>query len=143
MEMIPRKYTCDGENINPPLIFEDVPSEAKSLVLLMDDPDIPDFVKDRLKAEKYDHWVVYNIPPETREIYEGVAPRGLQGVNSSGKVGYTGPCPPDREHRYFFRLFALDTELALESGASGDQVFNVMRGRVLDSAELIGLYKRE
>ena len=107
---IPLKYSCDGENVSTPLDIADVPEGAKTLVLIMDDPDIPDFVKQKFGIEKYDHWVFFNIDPKTTQMKEGEQP-GTPGKNSAGEAKYTGPCPPDREHRYFFKLFALDNEL--------------------------------
>ncbi len=139
---IPSKYTCDGENINPPLQIEGVPSSAQSLVLLMDDPDIPGFVKEKYHIEVWDHWVVFNIPPSVREIQEGKNPQGVLGKNTSGTLGYGGPCPPDREHRYFFRLYALDTLLKFPEGARLRDVEAAMKGHIITQTELIGLYER-
>src|SRR5437879_6565204 len=103
---IPKKYTCDGENINPALTFTAVPVTARSLVLIMDDPDAP--------SGTFTHWIMWNMDPETILIDEdSFPPDAVQGLNSTGKPGYTGPCPPSGVHRYFFRLFALDTVLDL------------------------------
>src|SRR3989338_2241297 len=110
---IPEKYTCDSENVSPPLEFQDIPKNTKSLVLIMDDPDIPDFVKKKFNIEVWDHWIVFNIPPTTTEILEGQNPTGLLGKNTGGKNAYGGPCPPDKEHRYLFKLYALDRMLNL------------------------------
>ena len=137
---IPLKYTCDGENISPPLKISDVPEGAMSLVLIMDDPDVP---KDIRPDGMWDHWLVWNIPPETTEILEGEEPKGVIGKNTGGRFGYGGPCPPDREHRYFFKLYALDTMLDLpaETTTKAD-LEAAMQGHILDQAELMGRYNR-
>ncbi len=139
---IPEKYTCDSENVNPPLSISGVPPGAQSLTLIMDDPDIPQAVKDRMHIDVFDHWVVFNIPPDTNGITASSTPPGVQGANSIGKAEYTGPCPPDREHRYFFKLYALDVMLPLSSGASPATVEQAMQGHIMESAELVGLYNR-
>ncbi|MDO8511102.1 MAG: YbhB/YbcL family Raf kinase inhibitor-like protein [Nanoarchaeota archaeon] len=139
---IPSKYTCDGANTNPPLTFSDVPAKAKSLVLIMDDPDIPDFAKEKFKVQVWDHWVVFNIPPETKEVSEGKNPSGVLGRNTGGKNAYGGPCPPDREHRYFFKLYALDTELPLPEGSTKAEVEKAMKNHILTEAKLMGRYER-
>lgn len=135
---IPAKYTCDGTNLNPPLAFSDVPAKAKGLVLIMDDPDA---VKPAGKV--WDHWVVFNIPPTTTEISEGKNPSGVLGRNTRGNNTYGGPCPPDREHRYFFKLYALDTELKLPEGSSKAEVENAMEGHILAEVKLMGRYERK
>lgn len=139
---IPAKYTCDGENINPPLNIEEIPENAKSIVLIMDDPDIPDFVKQTKGIEVFDHWVVFNISPDTKVIEEGIKPKGISGVNSSGENKYTGPCPPDKEHRYFFKIYALDTMLDLPEGATKGEIEKAMQEHILGQGELVGLYSR-
>lgn len=139
---IPAKYTCTGQNINPELNIENVPSEAKSLALIMTDPDIPDSVKQSRGIQVYDHWVVFNIPSSLKTIPEATEPEGTPGSNSSGKTGYTGPCPPDREHRYFFKLYGLDTMLDLSPGARREDVEKAMHGYIIAQAELMGLYKK-
>jgi hypothetical protein len=139
---IPSKYTCDGQGISPSLEIFDVPKNAKSLVLIMDDPDIPSFVKDRAGIEVWDHWIVFNIPAETKEIPEGKNPKGVLGKNTSGKLAYGSPCPPDREHRYFFKLYALDSELNLPAGTTKAQIEKAMQGHILAQAVLIGKYER-
>jgi Raf kinase inhibitor-like YbhB/YbcL family protein len=136
---IPPKYTCDGENINPPLAISDVPPGAGSLVLIMDDPDVPKHVR---TDGMWDHWVVFNIPATIRDIGEGEEPQGTHGVGTGGNVNYLGPCPPDREHRYFFKLFALDTELDLQEKATKGQVEKAMEGHVIEKTELMGRYER-
>lgn len=139
---IPSQYTCDGENINPPLKIEGVPANAKSLVLIIDDPDIPDFVKQKFNIGVWDHWIVFNIPPTTTDIKEGQNPTGILGKNTGGKNAYGGPCPPDREHRYFFKLYALDTTLTLSEGVTKKQVEEAMEGHIIAQAELVGRYER-
>ena len=140
-ESIPSKYTCDGENVSPPLAISGVPEGTESLVLLMDDPDIPDFVKEERGIEKFDHWVLYGIDPKTTDILEGAAV-GSKGLSSRGSGGYTGPCPPDREHRYFFRLYALDTTINFIKAPTLGEVEAAIEGHVIEQAELIGLYER-
>ena len=136
---ISSKYTCDGENINPPLAISDVPPGAGSLVLIMDDPDVPKHVR---ADGMWDHWVVFNIPATLRDIGEGKEPEGTHGVGTGGNVNYAGPCPPDREHRYFFKLYALDTELNLPEKATKGQVEKAMEGHVIEKTELMGRYER-
>lgn len=139
-ELIPSLYTCDGEDISPPLQFSNVPPGAKSLVLIMEDPDVPK----TLRADgRWDHWVVCNIPPTTTEIPEGEEPSGVPGAGTSGSTHYQGPCPPDREHRYFFKLYALDVILNLSTGVSKKDVEQAMRGHILAQAELVGRYERQ
>ena len=134
-QSIPSKYTCDGENINPPIEFVDVPPEAKSLALIMDDPDAP--------SGLWVHWTVWNISPSTKGIAENSRFEGaVEGMTSSGKTGYGGPCPPDREHRYFFKLYALDSMLSLDSSAKKEELEAAMEGHIISSAELVGLYNR-
>lgn len=134
-ERIPSQYTCDGENVNPPLEISDVPSEAKSLVLIVDDPDAP--------GKTWVHWVVWNIDPTTTEILENSVPiRAVEGMTDFGKPGYGGPCPPSGTHRYFFKLYALDTLLDISSQATKADVEKAMEGHMLTQATLIGLYSR-
>ncbi len=138
-EYIPKKYTCNGDNINPTLIFENVPSNAKSLVLIVDDPDVPVVLReDRM----YDHWVLYNINPKTTEILENNVSKAVVGVNTNNEPKYQGPCPPDTIHRYFFKLYALDMLLDLEEGATKKEVELAMEGHVIEEAKLIGLYEQ-
>lgn len=135
-QIIPEKYTCDSQNISPPLEFEDVPEGTKSLALIMDDPDAPGRI--------FVHWVVWNIPPDTRQIPENSVPGGtMQGTTDFGRTGYGGPCPPSGTHRYFLKLYALDTTLQLASTAIKGEIEAVMEGHILAQAELIGLYNRE
>jgi Raf kinase inhibitor-like YbhB/YbcL family protein len=137
---IPRKYTCKGENISPPLALQGVPSETKSLVLLMDDPDIPEAAKEKFNIRVWDHWIVFNILPTTRVIPEGKNPVGVLGKNTRGNLGYGGPCPPDREHRYFFKLYALSQMLSLPEGSTKQSVEEAMEGLILAQTELIGRF---
>ncbi len=139
---IPSKYTCDGQNINLPLTIIDVPVNAKSLVLLMDDPDIPDIAKKNFNVDVWDHWMMFNIPPTLRTIKEGENPPGILGKNTRGNNAYGGPCPPDREHRYFFKLYALDTMPDLPEGATKADVGRAMEGCILAKAELMGRYEK-
>lgn len=136
---IPSQYTCDGNNAIPPLSFSEIPEDTVSLALLMDDPDVPKTLR---PDGVFDHWVVYNMSPDIGGIREGTVPTGVQGVNTRGDASYTGPCPPDREHRYFFRLYALDAELHLPSRATKADVLAAMEGHILDTAELMGRYER-
>ncbi len=132
---IPARYTCDGNDVNPPLEVANVPGEAKSLALIMDDPDAP--------IGMWVHWVAWNIDPATREIAEDSIPRSaVQGKNDWKRNSYGGPCPPSGVHRYFFKLYALDTRLNLGNGTTKKELEKAMQGHVLGSAELIGLYKR-
>ncbi|MDZ4256118.1 MAG: YbhB/YbcL family Raf kinase inhibitor-like protein [archaeon] len=142
-EKIPQKYTCDGENISPPLTITGVPGHARSLVLLMDDPDIPESVRMTKKITSWDHWVVIDIPTSTASIPEGTNPEGVVGRNTQGENAYTGPWPSDREHRYVFRLYALDRKLDLWEGVSKKEVEDAMVGRILQDAQLIGRYDRK
>jgi len=132
---IPSEYTCDGEDVSPELNIEDVPEDVNSLVLIMDDPDAP--------VGNWDHWIVFNIAPDTAKIEKGTEPAGVGGKNSWKKTGYGGPCPPDREHRYFFKLYALDTTLDLAEGSTKDEIEKAMEGHIVEKTELIGLYERE
>lgn len=139
-QSMPSTYTCDGEGVNPPLHFSDVPAAAKSLVLLMDDPDVP---KDLKPDGMWDHWVIYNIEPTVTDIAENSTPPGIVGVNSGNTQAYYGACPPDRQHRYFFKLYALDSTLTLDpENATKQAVEEAMEGHVIEKAELIGLYER-
>lgn len=134
-EFIPEKYTCDGKDINPPLLIENIPSGTKSMALIVDDPDAP--------AGTWVHWVVWNISPDTKEMKESSVPEGAQqGVNDFRKHEYGGPCPPSGTHRYFFKLYALDTMLNLGSKAKKSDVEQAMKGHILEKTELIGRYRR-
>ena len=133
--LIPSEFTCDGPNICPPLVIDGVPAETKSLVLIMDDPDVP---KNLRPDGMWDHWVVFNIPPHLREIQKGIEPEGAHGKGIGGNQNYYGPCPPDREHRYFFKLYALDAKLDLPAGSTKKQVEEAMAGHIIAHTELMG-----
>lgn len=136
---IPEKYTCDGEDIYPPFDISGVPDGTQSLALIMEDPDVPKEVRaDRM----WDHWVIFNMPAMTATISENMPAEGMHGTNTNGSYDYRGPCPPDGEHRYFFKLYALDADVPLEEGATKDQVLDAMTGHILEEAELMGTYKR-
>ena len=138
--MIPQKYTCDGVNLSPPLEWSGVPENALSLALINDDPDAP--------VGTWVHWVLFNLPPSVSSLAENVPPLekldngGIHGKNDFGKLGYGGPCPPSGTHRYFFKLYALDTKLDFAPGARKDQLLKAMKGHILAEGELIGAYKR-
>ncbi len=138
--LIPVRYTCDGEDISVPLIFEDVPSGAKTLALVMDDPDAP--------AGVFVHWVIYNIPAGLSGLPEGLPPEpylegGIkQGVNSFGNIGYGGPCPPSCAHRYMFKLYALDSTLEADAGLSKHELLSLIEGSVIEGAGMMGIYER-
>ncbi|MFQ5672530.1 MAG: YbhB/YbcL family Raf kinase inhibitor-like protein [Nitrospinales bacterium] len=141
---IPPVYTCDGQDISPPLNWSGVPKDAKSLVLIMDDPDAPD-----PKAPKmtWVHWVLYNIPPSASALPEAVSPEALpkgtaEGLNNWGRTGYGGPCPPIGRHRYFHKLYALDTVLPDLNKPDKSKLEQAMEGHVLEKSELIGTYQR-
>jgi Raf kinase inhibitor-like YbhB/YbcL family protein len=132
---IPSKFTCDGADANPPLRFEGVPAEAKSLALIVDDPDAP--------GGLFTHWLVWNIDPKTTAVEENGAPsNSVQGKNDFGKSGYGGPCPPSGTHRYFFKIFALDRQLDLAAGSKRAQLDAQMRGHIIAQGELMGRYSR-
>ncbi len=132
---IPAAFTCDGADSTPPLAIGGVPAKAKSLALIMDDPDAP--------VGTWVHWVAWNITPQITEIRENSVPAGaVQGRNSWGRNNYGGPCPPSGTHRYFFKFYALDTTLSLTSAATKAEMIKAMEGHILAQGELIGLYKR-
>jgi Raf kinase inhibitor-like YbhB/YbcL family protein len=133
---IPERFGRDFENINPPLTIEDVPLGAVSLVLFLEDPDLPPTAP----VKVWDHWIVFNIPPETSTIPERWSPIGVRGKGTRGELDYGGPRPPDREHRYFFRLFALNTLLALPEGSEKMQVEEAMEDHVIEATELMGRF---
>ena len=129
------RYTCDGEDVSPPLVIGATPAGTRSLALIMDDPDAPGGI--------WVHWVAWNIPPQTREIPESGMPAGArQGHNDWKRNGYGGPCPPSGTHRYLFRLYALDTTLTLASSATKADLERAMEGHVLAAGQLMGTYKR-
>lgn len=130
---IPSRYTCDGENINPSLSIQDAPEDAKSLVLIMDDPDAP--------GGTFVHWTIWNIDPGTTTISENSVPgKAIEGMTSFGKRGYGGPCPPSGTHRYFFKLYALDIDLVLDPSSTAEDLESAIQGHILAKAELMGLY---
>jgi Raf kinase inhibitor-like YbhB/YbcL family protein len=139
--IIPSKYTCDGQDISPPLEWKDIPAGTKSFALICDDPDAP--------RGTWVHWVAYNIPPNISKLDENVKPElelkngVIQGNNDWPKIGYGGPCPPSGTHRYYFKLYALDTILPIKPGASKAQLLNAMKGHVIAEAQLMGKYKRQ
>lgn len=138
--LIPRTFTCDGEDVSPRLEWRDPPAGVQSFALIMDDPDAP--------VGTWVHWVVYDLPSELRELPERVPPGeslpvgGLHGRNSWGRLAYGGPCPPGGTHRYVFRLYALDSVLKLAPGASKDDVLRAIQGKTLGEATLVGRYGR-
>jgi Raf kinase inhibitor-like YbhB/YbcL family protein len=132
-KLIPKKYSCDGQDINPPLTIEGIPKEAKTFVLAVDDPDAP--------SGTFDHWIVWNIPASASKIGENTVP-GTEGMNSARQQGYMGPCPPSGTHRYFFKVYALDTELSLGASSRKKDAEKAMQGHVLAKGELVGLYRR-
>lgn len=131
---IPRQYTCDGEDIPPPLQISGVPKGTKSLVLIVDDPDAP--------GGTFVHWLLWNLPPQTKEIGKRLPPKAIQGTNDFGRLGYGGPCPPFGTHRYRFQLYALDTTLSLRPSARKADLEKAMKGHILGQALLLGLYSR-
>ncbi len=133
-EKIPPKYTADGADISPPLVIEGVPEYAKSLVLIVDDPDAP--------MGTWDHWIVWNIAPDCSRIYEAETSIGISGNNGWNKLGYRGPAPPSGTHRYFFKLYALKTMLDLKEGSSKKQLEAAMEGNIIAEAGLMGKYAR-
>ncbi|MDP1707150.1 MAG: YbhB/YbcL family Raf kinase inhibitor-like protein [bacterium] len=142
---IPSKYTCDGDRtVSPPLTFSGVPETAKALVLIMDDPDVPKALR---PDGVFDHWVAFNIPADTNEIPEGGPVPGVAGANGAGTNAYTGPCPPPQyepnEHRYIFKLYALDSLLSLDTGATKNEILDALVPFKIAEAELIGRYSRK
>jgi Raf kinase inhibitor-like YbhB/YbcL family protein len=140
-KFIPDKYTCNGENISPHLAWTDVPHAAKELVLIVDDPDAP--------SGTFVHWLAYNLTPTQTELEEGLPaaatlPNGIrQGSNSFRKIGYAGPCPPKGTHRYYFHLYAVDSNLDLPPGVNRDKVDRAIKNHVLEESELMAYYARK
>ena len=133
---IPKKYGCEGENVNPPLRIENVPPGGKSIALIFDDQDAP--------RGTYVHWILWNIDPRTKEITEKSIPEGaIQGVNDFRKQNYGGPCPPTRPHRYVFKVYVLDTLLDLQTHSAKPDLEKAMEGHILGQAQLKGTYKRK
>jgi len=139
-EMIPKKYTCDGADVSPPLRWTSMPPGTQSLALICDDPDAP--------MGTWVHWVYYDIPGGTEGMPEKVDPQenpasgGIQGTNDFRRIGYGGPCPPGGTHRYFFKLYALDRMLKLAPGATKQQLLKAMENHILGEARLMGKYRR-
>jgi Raf kinase inhibitor-like YbhB/YbcL family protein len=131
---IPSKYTCEGEEINPPLHIDEIPHGTQSLALIVEDPDAP--------KGTFDHWVVWNIPATDHIIQENTNP-GINGMNGAGKTGYHGPCPPEGSHRYYFHVFALDKELDLAAGESKHALMQDMEQHVLAKGSLMGTYQKK
>ena len=143
---IPKKHAVEGQNVSPPLTISDVPEGTKSLLLIVYDPDIPKFVKDRFSIKEWTHWVVFNINPETREIPEGIEPnaQGLnQGMNTNGKAGWGGPNPPDGKHRYAFRLYALNKKINMNNGATREGIERAMISAIIAQTEMMGTYEKQ
>jgi hypothetical protein len=138
---IPKQFTCEGENISPELSWTDVPKDAVSFVLVLHDPDAP-------REGGFTHWIVYNMPSTANHLKENLQKKpsipglGLQGKNDSGKIGYMGPCPPAGRHRYFAKLYALNSRLDLEPSAPHQQVTSAMQGKVIAETELMGTYEK-
>jgi Raf kinase inhibitor-like YbhB/YbcL family protein len=139
---VPDKYTCTGRNVSPPLQWNNAPPGVKSFALIADDPDAP--------VGTWVHWVLYNLPPVTMSLAENLPPTpelpdgSRQGVNDFGQPGYGGPCPPaGKPHRYFFKIYALDTVLSLKSGATKKELLKAMDGHVLAQGQLMGTYQRQ
>jgi Raf kinase inhibitor-like YbhB/YbcL family protein len=137
---IPAKYTCDGENISPPLTWSGLPDGTQSLALIVDDPDAP--------GGTWVHWVIYNLPPDMNGLTQNVPvdavlhDHGRQGSNDFRKHGYGGPCPPNGTHRYFFKLYALDAMLPLEGDVTKERLLQAMTHHILTEVELVGTYER-
>jgi Raf kinase inhibitor-like YbhB/YbcL family protein len=138
--MIPKKYTCDGANVSPPLAWDAVPTNTKSLALISDDPDAP--------VGTWVHWVIYNIPPTIKELPENIPPHNTiengaqQGTNDFRMIGYGGPCPPRGTHRYYFKLYALDKVLDGEPGLTKAHLLKAMEGHIVAQGQLMGRYQR-
>jgi hypothetical protein len=138
--MIPSKYTCDGADVSPPLKWEAIPEGTKSIALISDDPDAP--------MGTWVHWVLYNLGPDTRELQENIPPDetlpngAKQGITDFGRIGYGGPCPPSGTHRYYFKIYALDTTLNLTGKTDKARLVKAMQGHILAEGQLMGKYKR-
>lgn len=140
---IPATYTCDGADVSPQLQWSGIPEQARSLVLIVDDPDAPDPAHPRMT---WVHWLIYNLPPDSKGLPEGMSPEqipqgSLNGINDWKREGYGGPCPPVGRHRYFFKLYALDTVLDDLHGPGKAQLEAVMQGHIIESTELVGTYQ--
>jgi Raf kinase inhibitor-like YbhB/YbcL family protein len=139
-QMIPRQHTCDDKDVSPGLSWSGAPRGTRSFALICDDPDAP--------VGTWVHWVLFNIPPETVELPAAIPPQAVlesgarHGMNDFRRLGYGGPCPPGGTHRYFFKLYALDATLSLESASTKAEVVAAMKGHILEEAQLMGKYKR-
>lgn len=133
-ESIPSSHTCDGKRTFIPLEIQDIPKETKSLVIIFDDPDTP--------IGLFTHWVVFNIPHDYTNITSEQVPNAQYGLTTAQTTNWVAPCPPDREHRYFFKVFALNTILELPNGCTREQVEKAMKNHILETSQLMGLYKR-
>ncbi len=133
---IPKKYTCDDANVNPPLTFNAIPPSSRSLLVIAEDRDS--------NPKDFTHWTIFDLNPSINGLNENSVPdQATEGVNSFGNIGYDGPCPPNGTHRYVFKLFALDSVLGLERGAKKEEILSKIQGHILDEAELVGTYKKE
>ena len=139
-ELIPSKYTCDGVNVSPPLSWSSLPANAKTVAMIVDDPDAP--------GKTWVHWVIYDLPTSMNSLAENVPKEeklvagGKQGTNDFRKIGYGGPCPPSGTHRYYFKIYALDAATSLAPAATSDQLSKAMEGHVVAQGQLMGRYKR-
>lgn len=138
-ERIPAKYTCDGENLSPPLAIDGVPEATRSFVLIVEDPDVPRSIRE---DGLWVHWIRFNIPADATRLAEGEEPPGNGGMTTNKRTNYGGPCPPDGEHRYYFTVYALDTLLDVPHGSEKDELLAAIEGHVLDTAQLVGRYVR-
>jgi Raf kinase inhibitor-like YbhB/YbcL family protein len=138
--MIPKRYACDGTDISPPLAWNGVPEATKSIALICDDRDAP--------RGTWVHWVLFNLPPATNDLPENVPPQkrlgngAIHGINDFRKIGYGGPCPPSGTHRYYFKIYALDTEINLKPGITKKKLLKTMKGHILAEGQLMGKYSR-
>lgn len=135
---IPARFTCDGDDISPELNFSNIPEGTKSFALTMEDPDVPKSIR---ADGMWNHWIIWNIPPSTTRVEEG-ASIGVMGIGTNGKTAYMGPCPPDREHRYIFTLYALDSLLSLPKGSTKDELLQALHPHIIEKTQLIGRYNR-
>ena len=139
--LIPQEYTCSGENISPPLNWQAVPEGTQSLALIVDDPDAP--------GGEFVHWVVYDLPPDVQSLSDDMPHDktfpigGVQGINSTNRLGYMGPCPPSGTHRYYFTLYALDEKLNLPAGEPKDRLLEAMEGHIIGQGQIMGRFKRQ
>jgi len=139
--LIPAKYSCDADKVNPPLVFSGVPTTAKSLALIIDDPDVP---RTLVPSGEFVHWILWDLPPTSKGLPEGDPTAASKGLNGTGKPGYIAMCPPDREHRYFFKLYALDQMLGSSAKiANKADLEAAMKGHVVAQAQLMGRYPKK